>query len=88
MKQEMSLKSKDNKSLILPSFLDKFDVLFNDEEYGFKADDKLLSLVMASLRLENLYNQEVNGICERGVILKSIYFIHEGKVDITYEPPK
>ena len=73
--------------MILPTFLDKFDVLFNDEEFGFKSDDKLLTLVMASLRLENLFD-ESNGICERGVILKSIYFIHEGKVEVAYESPK
>ena len=56
MQKEMIL-SKDNKNLILPSFLDKFDVLFNDDEFGFKSDDKLLTLVMASLRLVNLYNE-------------------------------
>jgi hypothetical protein len=70
--------------MILPSFLEKFDVLFNDDEFGFKSDDKLLTLVMASLRLVNLYH---DGIVERGVTLESIYFIHEGKLDVTYEPP-
>ena len=87
MQKVMTIKSKDNKSLILPSFLDKFDVLFNDEEFGFKSDDKLLSLVMASLRLVNLYC-ESDGILERGVTLENIYFIHEGKVDVSYEPPE
>jgi hypothetical protein len=52
MKKEMNKKNSPLVTLILPSFMEKFDVLFNDEEFGYKADDKLLSLVMASLRLE------------------------------------
>ena len=54
----MTIKNKDNEAMILPSFLDKFGVLFNDDEFGFKSDDNLLTLVMASLRLENLYDKE------------------------------
>ena len=52
--KELTIRSKDDKNLILPTFMDKFDVLFYDDEFGFKPDDKLLSLVMASLRLENM----------------------------------
>ena len=84
MQKEMTIISKDNKTMILPSFLNKFDVIFNDDEFGFKSDNKLLTLVMASLRLVNLYR---DGIVERGVTLESIYFIHKGKLNVTYEPP-
>ena len=73
--------------MILPSFLEKFDVIFNDDEFCYKSDDKLLTLVMASLRLENLYGKEYNGICEIGSVTRSIYFIQEGRIDITYESP-
>ena len=57
MQKEMTIKSKDNKGFILPSFYDKFDVIFNDDEFGYKSDDKLWTLVMASLRLVNLHYQ-------------------------------
>ena len=83
----MTIKNKDNEAMILPSFLDKFGVLFNDDEFGFKSDDKLLTLVMASLRLENLYDKEYTGICEIGVVVRNIYFIQEGRIDVSYESP-
>ena len=73
--------------MILPSFMDKFDVIFNDDEFSYKSDDKLLTLVMASLRLENLYDKEYTRICEIGSVIRSIYFIQEGRIDITYESP-
>ena len=53
MLKEMN-SGRDCNDLILPSFIDKFSVIFNDDEYGYKADDKLLALVMSSLRLVDL----------------------------------
>ena len=70
--KELTIRSKDDKNLILPTFMDKFDVLFYDDDFGFKPDDKLLSLVMASLTLENTSIQ----ICETCVVTQKIYFIH------------
>jgi len=70
-----SEKTKDNENLILVSFRELFDVLFLDEEFSFKADDKLISLLLASLRLEDVHTDTVN-ICNTGIVLQGIYFIH------------
>jgi hypothetical protein len=78
---EMTLKSDKNFSLILPSFIEKFDILFEDEEFSFKADKNLMTLILASLRLENINNCTEN-ICNTGVVLQGIFFIHQGKVDV------
>ena len=58
----------DCNDLILPTFMDKFYPIFDDDEFGFKADDKLFALTMASLRLVDLLSYQ-DDICERGVDL-------------------
>ena len=40
--------------MLLPSFIDKFSILFIDLEFAFKADRKLIALIHASLRLEDI----------------------------------
>jgi hypothetical protein len=60
--------------------------LFEDEEFGFKADFKLSSLILSSLRLENVSDTS-KSICTTGILLEGIYFVHEGKVDVVYSPP-
>lgn len=82
----MTMKSADTEGLILPSFLENFEFLFSDEDYGFKAGDKLMALILASLRLENVCDSE-QLICKTGILLEGIYFVHQGKVDVSYNPP-
>jgi len=84
--KEMSIRTKDNQELILPTFVENFNILFEDEEFGFKADLKLSSLILASLRLEYVFETTVP-ICKIGIILEGIYFVHEGKVNVQYDPP-
>jgi len=64
----MSEKSEINATMLLPSFISKFDILFSDPEFGFKADRNLIALLLASLRLENLFDTE-DGICDLGIVL-------------------
>ena len=52
MTKEMAIMTKEGQGLVLPSFISNFNILFEDDEYGFKADNKLISLILASLRLE------------------------------------
>jgi len=37
------------KNNLLQQFQERFDILFEDPEFGFKADDKLITQIMASL---------------------------------------
>jgi len=58
MIKEISVLTRDNAGLILPTFVSNFEILFEDEEYGYKADSKLITLILGSLRLENVYDTE------------------------------
>ena len=42
--------------MLLPSFIEKFDILFIDLEFAYKADRKLIALILASLRYEYVNN--------------------------------
>ena len=86
MIKEMQTGATTKQNLVLPTFMNNFSILFEDEVYGFKANDKLSSLILASLRLEFVYDSE-SPICKTGILLEGIYFVHEGKVDVVYDPP-
>ena len=82
--EHMTVKvKKENEKMLLPTFIDRFDIVFNDQEFAFKGNKKFITLVLASLRLEDVHSFE-ESICPKGVVLTKIYFIHEGKVDISY----
>ena len=46
----------------------------------FKADDKLITLLISSLKLE--YNID-NDYLPIGVVSPSIYFVYKGKMEVT-----
>tara|TARA_B110000285_G_scaffold229498_1_gene294326 strand:+ start:474 stop:647 length:174 start_codon:yes stop_codon:yes gene_type:complete len=54
--------------------------LFNDVDLRFHADDKLITLFLASLQLEAGFNNEYVIV---GIVSPSIFFIHNGIVDVT-----
>jgi len=72
-------------------FLDKFDTLIIDYEFGFKADDKLITMIIASLSYEYIDREEededlpMETIIGLDQVSSSIYFLFEGAVDITYK---
>lgn len=68
-------KTKDNANYVLVNFRETFDILFTDDEFSFKADDKLIALILASLRLEDVHN-DTDNICSTDMVLQGIYFVH------------
>ena len=38
---------------MLSKFQEKFDTFYNDPEFNFKADDRLIAMICASLQYEN-----------------------------------
>jgi hypothetical protein len=65
---------------LLPKFQEKFEILFLDPEFGFKADDKLISMVCASLQYEHVCCH--TSLIRLGVVSTGIYFIHEGHAHV------
>ena len=63
-----TLKSNDNENFVLVSFKERFNILFSDEEFSWKADDKLITLLLASLRLEDVHN-DTDNICNLDIVL-------------------
>ena len=47
------MKVKVVKDNLMESFQKGFEIIFFDPDFGFKADDKLISKIIASLTLEN-----------------------------------
>jgi len=70
------------KNLMLP-FQERFDVFFLDPEFGFKADDKLITQVIASLQYE--YFEPGDTILPLDEVSSGIYFIYDGSVDVSYK---
>ena len=68
----------------MPLFIDYFDYMLIDQEFGFKMDKILLTLVLSSLRLEpNRHDKE--SFITINCISPSIYLIFKGKVDVYYQ---
>ena len=61
---------------LLLKFQEKFEILFLDPEFGFKADDKLISAVCASLQYEHVDSSV--SLMKMGVVSTGIYFVYEG----------
>jgi len=78
------------KDFILRDFQDKFDIFFFDPEFGYKADDKLISKVVASLSYEYLDRDDedkdaiIENIIGLDVISSAIFFLFEGQLDMCY----
>jgi hypothetical protein len=53
-----NMKVKIVKGNIMTEFINKFDTLILDPEFGFKADDKLVTMIIASLSYEYLDREE------------------------------
>ena len=77
------------KDQLLDCFQKKFDVLFSDPEFGFRADDKLITKVVASLSFEHTQNEgseeDASSLLMVDIVSNSIYFIQEGSVDMAYK---
>ena len=67
--------------MFLNQFLHTFDFIFNDTDYSFSADNKLITFFIASLKLEYCYSKE--NLLLLGTISRSIFFLHEGVVEVT-----
>lgn len=77
------MKVKIVKDNLLQSFQDKFDILFLDPEFGYKADDKLVAMLCSSLSYE--HTSEIKSIIKTAVVSNSIYFIYRGSVRVYYK---
>ena len=73
----------DDSSLIIPIFLQKFDIFLEDKEFGFKADEKLGKMILSSLQYQFVDPEE--SIIKIGQKSTGIYFILDGNVDVYYK---
>lgn len=77
------MKVKIVKDNLLQSFQEKFDILFFDPEFGYKADDKLIAMVASSLSYEHI--DENKSILKQDVVSSGIFFIYKGSVSVYYK---
>lgn len=64
------------KKNLLVEFQQRFDIFFVEPEFGFKADDLLITQVIASLEYHHV---EMNtSILNLNQVASAFYFIHEG----------
>lgn len=68
------------KKNLMSKFQERQDVFFTDPEFGFKADDKLITRVISCLQYEHIKPNE--SILSINVVGTGIYFIQEGKVEV------
>ena len=79
------IQSKVVKETVLKIFEDKFKILFEDQEFRYKADIKLMTAIVSSFQYE--YIQGINtkdSIIQVDTISQNIYFIHQGDVNMIY----
>jgi len=79
------LKVKLVKDNIHLRFQTQFDTLFIDPEFGFKADDSLVTYVVSSLQFETSEDDQKSNFIELSSISKKIFFIFAGAVDVSYK---
>jgi len=70
-----------DKQMFLNQFLHTFEYIFQDKDYCFSADNKLITKFLASLKLEFCYSKD--NLVLLGSVSQSIYFIYEGIVNVT-----
>lgn len=64
-------------------FQKRFDILFRDPEFNFKADNFLITQIVASLTYEHVGDNDI--IMRLNEVSSSIYFVHEGEVEVSYK---
>lgn len=77
------MKVKIVKGQLLQPFQEKFDILFQDPEFGYKADGKLVAMLCASLSYE--HTSENKSMIKTAVVSNAIYFIFKGQVRVYYK---
>ena len=86
-----SMKVKIVKNNMMTEFIEKFDTLFLDPEFGFKADDKLTTKLFASLSYEYMEKEDdedmvwTQSIISLDIVSSMVYFIFEGEIDISHK---
>ena len=73
------------KGILMKDFQKTFDMIFIDKEFGFKADDKLISMVLASLEYEHIYDDGRDSLMPLGLISRGITFIQKGHIVVSYK---
>lgn len=73
------------KGILMKDFQKTFDMIFIDKEFGFKADDKLISMVLASLEYEHIYDDGRDSLVPLGLISRGITFIQKGHIVVSYK---
>ena len=76
------------KGILMKDFQKTFDMIFIDKEFGFKADDKLISMVLASLEYEHIYDDGRDSLVPLGLISRGITFIQNGHIVVSYKSMK
>ena len=76
------------KGILMKDFQKTFDMIFIDKEFGFKADDKLISMVLASLEYEHIYDDGRDSLVPHGLISRGITFIQKGHIVVSYKSMK
>lgn len=79
------MKVKIVKDNLMMKFQQQFDILFHDPEFGFRADDKLITQIIASLTYE--YFQPNKSVIMTDVVSSGIYFLQEGSIEMSATPP-
>ena len=83
------MKVKVVKENLMKTFQEKFEVLFFDPEFGFKADDKLVTQIIASLCYEFIHDTDHNSprasIIHHEIVSSSIYFVFQGNIEMYYK---
>lgn len=72
---------KDN---IMLDFQANFSIIFNEQEFGFKADDKLISMVIASLEYVHIFDRN-DSLIPVNQISRGIIFIQKGRVKVFHK---
>ena len=73
------------KGILMKDFQKTFDMIFIDKEFGFKADDKLISMVLASLEYEHIYDDGRDSLVPLELISRGITFIQKGHIVVSYK---
>ena len=78
-----NIKVKIVKDNLMLQFQKRFDIFFEDPEFNFKADNRLVTKVISCLSYEHF--EPLESILRLDVVSSEIYFIYEGQVDVTYK---
>lgn len=68
---------------ILPTFVRKFNYMFNEPDVGFKGSMTLFAHVMSVLELEPNFKKKT--ILKLDIISCGIYFIEKGDIAVSYK---